>query len=334
MGCTAYQAGNLKGALSGIQLLLPFSNVTGMVLMVSIIIPVLWFPGFKRILKFLGIMVLAMALVFLIVVFKADYNWNELLYKGLVPGIPLGADILVIAMLGTTIVPYNLFLGAGLAKNQPLKEMRFGLIISILLGGFITFIIYLAGTLNLPDPTFEDVLATVTSRGGSWSGILFALGLALAGFTSAVTAPLAAAITFETLLGKEFSQVWIFRSIWLVVVLTGFIIGISGWQPIPVIIIAQAINGLLIPFLAVYLFILLNDRKIVPAGFQNSWWLDGVFALITYIIVALGLFHFFRILTSLIEYKPGTRNLYLLAGLISLFLIAVSFRKIFLSKAD
>ena len=45
----------------------------------------------------------------------------------LVPRLPAGSGLLVLGLVGTTVVPYNLFLGSGLARGQQLGELRFGL---------------------------------------------------------------------------------------------------------------------------------------------------------------------------------------------------------------
>ena len=57
------------------------------------------------------------------------------LVAGLVPTPGFGDDSVallgVLALVGTTVVPYNLFLGAALARGQGLNEMRFGLVVAV-----------------------------------------------------------------------------------------------------------------------------------------------------------------------------------------------------------
>ena len=52
--------------------------------------------------------------------------------------LPDGASLLVLGLIGTTVVPYNLFLGSGIARGQKLGDMRFGLSIAVVLGGLIS----------------------------------------------------------------------------------------------------------------------------------------------------------------------------------------------------
>jgi Mn2+/Fe2+ NRAMP family transporter len=51
----------------------------------------------------------------------------------------------------------------------------------------------------------------------------------------------------------------------LLVLATGFLFGISGVRPIPVILVVQALNGLILPLIAGFLLLIVNDRKLMPA---------------------------------------------------------------------
>ena len=50
----------------------------------------------------------------------------------------------------------------------------------------------------------------------------------------------------------------------------GMVFGISGVRPVPVIILAQAFNGLLLPLVAVFLWITMNDRRFLGDAGVNS----------------------------------------------------------------
>lgn len=51
---------------------------------------------------------------------------------------------------------------------------------------------------------------------------------------------------------------------WILILVTGFIFGISGVKPIPVILAVQALNGLVLPLLTAFLIILINDPHLNP----------------------------------------------------------------------
>ena len=54
-----------------------------------------------------------------------------------------------------------------------------------------------------------------------------------------------------------------FRAIVVVVVLCGAAIAISGFNPIQVIILAQAANGILLPVIAFFLLITMNNKRLL-----------------------------------------------------------------------
>jgi Mn2+/Fe2+ NRAMP family transporter len=159
-------------------------------------------------------------------------------------------------------VPYNLFLGSGLARGQNLRDIRLGLGVAVPLGGLISMAVLVTGTAVSGRFTYDGLAAALGSRLGAWSTWFFAFGLFCAGLSSAVTAPLASAISVQSLATDR--KTWRdnstrYRSIWIGVLLFGLVFGLSGVRPIPAIILAQAVNGILLPGVAVFLLIAVND---------------------------------------------------------------------------
>ena len=222
LGCAAYQAGNILGAVGGLSLLigvptggLPTQLLTTVVGMVCAVL--LWRGSPRFIASFLGLVVFGMGIAFAYVAWSASPDLGHLAKSLIIPSIPTGSMVLVIGLIGTTIVPYNLFLGSGMGQastKQSLAEMRWGIGIAVLIGGLISMMILIAGTLITGEFTFLNVAQTLATRLGSWAGALFAFGLFAAGFSSALTAPLAAAITGQSLLGWRV-QSTPYRATWL-----------------------------------------------------------------------------------------------------------------------
>ena len=169
--------------------------------------------------------------------------------------------------------------------------MRFGIIAAIVLGGIISIAILLAGTTIDGAFSFQSLKTMMEKKSGAAGGYLLGAGLFAAGLTSSVTAPLAAAITARSLFHKSDHR-WhenksFYRGIWFIVVLAGFLFGVSGVKPVPAIIFAQAINGLLLPFASVFLVIIVNDAKIIPRPSLNplisNYLLLGVVAVTSFL---------------------------------------------------
>ena len=58
--------------------------------------------------------------------------------------------------------------------------------------------------------------------------------------------------------------------------LIGFLFGISGVKPIPVILVVQALNGFVLPLLAYFLILLVNDSNVIPQAERHAIWYDGI----------------------------------------------------------
>lgn len=262
LGCAAYQAGNILGAVSGLALLTGWP-VTYLTVVVGLVcVALLWVGSTQGLANMLGLVVFAMGGAFVYVAFSTPVTPLALAKALVIPNVPSGSLLLVNGLIGTTIVPYNLFFGSSISPNQSLSDMRLGIWVAVVLGGIISVVLLLAGLLIPGDFSYPHMAAVLAERVGTWAGTLFAFGLFAAGFASSLTAPLAAAITAQSLLGipKNSPQ---FRLIWLAVLATGVGFGLANVTPIPVIVAVQAINGILLPFVTVFLFVAVNNRRLL-----------------------------------------------------------------------
>lgn len=303
LGGIAYQAGNILGAVSGALLLVdPASTMNWQViftLSIALLAGALLAIGnIQKISRLLGIVVAVMGFAFIVVALGLDIDWGAAIGASIIPSFPEGSGILIIGLIGTTIVPYNLFLGSGLAKDQDIREMRWGLGIAIILGGIISMAILLVGS-NMEAPfSFAGLAEVMQTSLGTWAATLFGIGLMAAGFTSSVTAPLAAAVTAQSIFSKP-DNMWKerslpYRSVWGGVLLIGMLFGLADVKPVPIIILAQALNGLLLPFVAAFLLLIVNDKKVMPAEFKNSTGLNLVSLLVVGVSIVLGLNQVFK----------------------------------------
>jgi Mn2+/Fe2+ NRAMP family transporter len=291
LGCAAYQAGNVLGAVAGAKLLLDVPS-SGLALLVggaaALVLGVGRIGGAVRVLSAL---VAVMGVAFLVTAVLVRPPVVELVRGALVPALPAGAGLLVLALVGTTVVPYNLFLGSGLAEGQRLAEVRFGLAVSVGLGGVISMAILVVGTAVTTQFSYQALAEVLSERLGRWAQLLFAGGLFAAGFTSAITAPLAAALTARSLFGSgagwQENGRW-FRTVWGGVLLTGVGFGAAGLPPIPAIVAAQALNGVLLPLVAVFLLLVINDPEVVGESGRNGPLANAAMLVATGVAVLLG----------------------------------------------
>lgn len=276
-GNAAYQTGNLTGAAIGLQVLSgwPLPVWVGIVSFASF---GLLFSGmYKVIERGLVALVVVMSAVFIVTAVIVRPDVSAMLHGLLTPQIPTGGLATVIALIGTTIVPYNLFLHASSVRENwsaeipvatALRESRRGTLTAVTIGGLITAAITTtAAVAFFGKGGFENAADLARqlepALGGPAATILFAIGLLAAGMTSAVTAPLAAAYALSGTFGWPADlKSWRFRAVWMTVLACGAVVALTlNASPTEVILVAQVANGLLLPLMAAFLLIAVNNRE-------------------------------------------------------------------------
>ena len=208
----------------------------------------------------------------------------------------------VMALIGTTVVPYNLFLHASAVQEKwsadvdvrtALHQSRVDTSLSIGLGGIITLAVLGTSAAAFFGSGIEFSAVNMSRQLepllGKSAGYFFAAGLFAAGLSSAVTAPLAAAYAVcgvmgwpRDLRGKRFRQVW------FAVLVCGTAFSVAGIKPLAAILFAQAANGFLLPLCAVFLLLVMNRRDVLGA-YVNKHWVNGLGGIVVLVTFALGL---------------------------------------------
>jgi len=303
LGNAAYEAGNISGALLGIEGINALNfDLFGLNIWLLIIgftaLVLLWMGQYKRLEQTLAFLVAAMGLAFIVCCILLKPDILAILKGIFYPQLPDDSLLMVVGLIGTTVVPYNLFLHASSVKQRwkspkDLATARWDTIISILLGGLITMTILICsavafkGEAQTPE-SMGDLSQQLNPILGSWSSYFMGFGFLAAGFTSTVTAPLAAAFATSELMGWQSNlKSRSFRIIWLIVLFSGLIFASLGIKPVNLILIAQVANGLLLPFLASYLLWIMNDQKLLKDK-TNTKWINLVGIIIIIITFGLG----------------------------------------------
>ncbi len=293
LGCAAYEAGNLLGGVAGLRLAVDVSPAFATIVCGFVAAALLATGNTRWIARSLGALVALMGVAFLLTAIRLGPDLGALFTGLFMPRIPSGSPVLVLGLVGTTVVPYNLFLGSALARDHGLGEMRWGLALAIGGGGLISLGVLVVGSALGGGLEFERLAAVLVDRLGPGAEFSLAVGLFGAGLTSAITAPLAGAITARTLLGDAGDELWNerswrYRGVWIAVLAVGVVFGSTGVKPIPVIILAQAFNGLVLPLIAVFLWLTMNDRKLLGKEGVNTLTQNVVMGAVVLVCVTLG----------------------------------------------
>ena len=274
IGNTAYETGNITGGIMGLKVIFPNISISIVVIIISALAFILlWSGNYKKIEKVLTGIVILMAVVFIVIAIASSPDWGAV-FKGMfTPSFGENNLMTVVGLIGTTVVPYNLFLHASSSaerwKNKDdLKNARLDTVLSIGLGGLVSMAIIIVASANLYGTGTEVVngaslAAAVEPILGSWAKWFIAIGLLAAGFTSTITAPLAAAFATTGVLGmkKDLTNIK-FKLIWAVVIVIGAFLAVQfGSSPTELILVAQAANAIILPLIAFFILYCINSKE-------------------------------------------------------------------------
>lgn len=312
IGNAAYEAGNIGGGALGAAMWIDLPTISvgklelqPLNLLIGILALLLLFSGsYTFITKALTGLVVLMSLAFISSALMVQPSWG-LLFEGLVPSVRSETIITTVALIGTTVVPYNLFLHSGLVakrwqKVADLRYVRVDTLVSVVLGGLVSMAIVITAHAGA---AYEVATAADLARGlepllgGVWAKYFISFGLFAAGITSAITAPLAGAFVISGCFGwsTDLSS-WSMRASILLILGLGLVFASLGIRPVQLITMAQLANGVLLPLLSAYVIWLANQKSLM-GNFINSLKMNllGIFIwLITLILGTLSILKVFQ----------------------------------------
>jgi manganese transport protein len=285
-GNCAYQAGNVVGASVGLSILFgPYRTFFCIIISATALALVLT-GNIKYIANALTGLVFIMALVFLLTAIIVGADFTSLLHGMFVPSIPSGALLNAIGLIGTTLVPYCLYLHASTTasskvtdKEDALIDAKYDSVTNAILTAIISISIMIVGhSLALRGETVKgvaDLAMGLEPLAGAGAKAIFSIGIFAAGISSATTAPLAATYVITGILGWSTDlKDKRFRAITTVVFILGCIVSIMGGTPTNIITIAQAINGVALPLSVCLVVFVANDIGILGLH-KNTGILNG-----------------------------------------------------------
>lgn len=310
IGNSAFQTGNLLGAALGLEIATGGNHQLWIVVVSALAFGFLFNGRYQALEKVLILLVALMSMAFIGTFFMLHPGWDKI-FAGMKPVAFSDESVLtVIALIGTTVVPYNLFLHAGAVKvkwgkykpvDQSLHYARRDSFLSIGLGGLITLAILSTAASSFFVHGIR--LGGVTDLAGQLEPLLgvvgkqfFAIGLLAAGMTSAITAPFAAGLAAAGVMGwsTEITS-WRFRMVWMFVLGTGTLLTLLDIKPINAIVVAQVVNGLLLPVIAFFLLRVMNNPLLLGSA-VNGKTANVLGGLIVLVTLGLGMFQISRAL--------------------------------------
>ncbi len=210
----------------------------------------------------------------------AKPDWIEAAQAVVRPTIHMetGYLIMLVGMIGATVAPWMQFylqsaiVEKGVGQKQ-YAESRLEVIVGCLVMVGVTFFIIVACAATIHTNGRQDIVdaadAAIALRplAGDYASLLFAFGLFNASVFAASILPLAPAYSvceglgFEAGVNKKFREAPVFYWLYtLLIVIGGGLILIPGIPLVLVSYFSQVANGFLLPFVLVFLLLLVNQR--------------------------------------------------------------------------
>ncbi|MEJ2585403.1 MAG: Nramp family divalent metal transporter [Robiginitalea sp.] len=306
MGNMAYEAGNISGAVLGLEALAGgwgmafYPWITGILAFL-----LLWFGSYQILERVFTGLVLLMSLSFILTAVLTKPDPVEILRGLFMPDLNPDNLLTVVALIGTTVVPYNLFLYTSLVSEKwgstkALGQMHADIGISVVVGGLVSMAIVITAS-GSDTQTLKGVMDL--ARGleplyGRLAGYGLGIGLFAAGITSAITAPLAAAFVARQCFGwRPDRKDWRFRTVWILVLVIGVGTLSLDFRPLEIIFFAQLANGILLPVIAVFLWWAVNQPDLMK-GNRNTRLQNTITSLVLVLVTGLGIWSIFKIFSS------------------------------------
>ncbi len=222
--------------------------------------------------------------------FLAHPPWSEAMIATVKPSFEFNSGYLsmLIGVVGTTIAPWMQFYlqSAVVEKGVKLKNYihsRLDVIVGCIITDIVAFFIIVACAATIYVTGHRDIqnagdaavaLKPLAGRAASW---LFAFGLCNASLFSASILPLATAyyvcegLGLESGVNKRVHEAPAFYALYTGLIAVGalVVIVLSESKQVPIILLSQVVNGILLPFVLIFMLRLIN-RKDLMGEYRNT----------------------------------------------------------------
>lgn len=231
--------------------------------------------------------------------FLSKPDWNSVVNQSIKPAIHFDKAylLMLIGVIGTTIAPWMQFYqqSSVVEKDIKLENYKYSRL-DVIIGAFVVNIIAVfivvvcANTLfthGIRIETAKDAALALKPLAGQYCFYLFAFGLLNASIFSACILPLSTAYSvcegmgWEVGVNRRFREAPQFYTLYTAIIIIGAtIILLPNVKLIPIMLISQATNGILLPFVLIFMLMLVNNKRLM-GKYTNS----RLYNLITVIVI-------------------------------------------------
>ncbi|MEK6671842.1 MAG: divalent metal cation transporter, partial [Nitrospirota bacterium] len=244
-------------------------------------------------------------LTYIISAVMARPDWTEVAVTMIRPSANFDSSyfLMIVGLVGTTVTPWmQFYLQSSIVEKGVRKEDYWASRIDVIAGSIMMHIVAFFIVVACGATLFktgvkingaEEAALALKPFAGDYASILFAIGLANASLFAASILPLATAyyicqaMGWETGVDKTFKEAPQFIGIYSALILMGsLIILIPGAPLMPIMWMSQVLNGVMLPFVLIFILRLVNDAELM-GSYTNTKSLNWIAWSTTVIIIGL-----------------------------------------------
>ncbi len=271
-----------------------FNTILITIVLVVSLYALLWIGKYQVFEKFLIVLVILMGLSFIIVFFMVKPSFSSIT-GGLVPSIPKSDGVLrlIAAITGTTCSAAVFIMRSTVVaekgwtiKNLKLEKRDSAVSASVMLFLSLVIMAVSAGTLHVMGMKMDNTVEMISlfePLGGKIAAIILILGIVGAGISSIFPIILIAPWLISDYTGKERNiRSPMYRILGLVGVLFGFGMQFINTTPPLLMVFSQAFQALILPAVAIPIFILINQKSLMKEYVAGKMMNIGLIIIILY----------------------------------------------------
>ena len=275
--------------------------------LVALLVWMLVVKGTARIVERIFLVACLFYVAYLVAGFLARPDWHEVAIGSLKPTLAMNGPALtmVVTLVGTTIAPWMQFYlqSAIVEKGVQIEDYalsRLDVVIGCIVTDVVAFFIVLACGATIFKvgghiETAKDAAVALAPLAGRWASTLFAFGLFNASFFAASILPLSTtyyvceAFGWESGIDKRREEAPQFYVLYTAMIVIGAgLVLIPGLPLLKILLLSQTANGVLLPFILVFMLLLAGDERLM-GKYRNGPILNAVSWFTTALLIALTL---------------------------------------------
>lgn len=240
--------------------------------------------------------------------FLVKPDWQQVFSESIRPQFHFNRAFLFmfIGVIGTTIAPWMQFYQQAsiVEKGVRIEEYRYSrwdVILGSIMVTVVAFFIMVtcAETIfrsGIRIETAKDAALALAPIAGRYNAYLFAFGLLNASLFAASILPLSTAYTvcegmgWEVGVDRKFAEAPQFYGLYsLIILLAAAAILLPGMPLIKIMFLSQVLNGLVLPFILIFMLVLVNDRELM-GEYANGRWENVAGITVVSLLILLSLF--------------------------------------------